>query len=248
MKFFKREKSNNDEGIWMSVSDLMSGLMIVFLFISICFMSKVSKENIYIKKEQRDIQKMVKAYESIKVSIYNDLQNEFKDDVEKWAVEIDKDGTVRFLEPEVFFHVGNADLKTRYKDILYDFFPRYIDIVYGKYKDNIQEIRIEGYTSSEWGKSVTLLESYFYNMELSQDRTRNVLSYVMNLDKIENKQKWLIEHITANGMSYSHRKYDMKGVENKRASRRVEFKIRTNADEVISNIIEKYRDEEGDKN
>ena len=37
---FKRKDKNSDN-IWSSISDLMSGLMIVFLFTSVIFMSKV---------------------------------------------------------------------------------------------------------------------------------------------------------------------------------------------------------------
>ena len=37
---FKRKDKNSDN-VWSSISDLMSGLMIVFLFTSVIFMSKV---------------------------------------------------------------------------------------------------------------------------------------------------------------------------------------------------------------
>ena len=33
-------------------------------------------------------------------------------------MEIDKDGTIRFKEPEVFFDMGESELKTQFKDIL----------------------------------------------------------------------------------------------------------------------------------
>ena len=46
-KFKRRNKSN--EGVNSAIADLMSGLMIVFLFISVAFMSKVYDENINIK-------------------------------------------------------------------------------------------------------------------------------------------------------------------------------------------------------
>ncbi|WFD09023.1 OmpA family protein [Tepidibacter hydrothermalis] len=240
MKLSRNKLKHNDDNIWSSVSDLMSGLMIVFLFISISYMSRVTRETIQIKEQQQAVKKVITTHENIKLSIYKDLQEEFKNDIKNWGIEIDEDGTVRFLEPEVFFRVGSAELKPRFENILNDFFPRYINIVHGKYKDNIEEVRIEGYTSSEWGENVTLLESYFCNMELSQDRTRNVLSYIMNLESIKPYHEWLIEHITANGMSYSHREYDENDNEDEKASRRVEFKIRTNAEQVMSDIITKY--------
>lgn len=242
MKFLKDKKANKKEdNVWSSISDLMSGLMIIFLFIAISFMSKVSKENIKIKKEQKAIKQVVDTYKAIRVNIYEDLNEEFKDDLKNWKIVIDpKDLAVRFQEPEVFFDRGKIEVKPQFKNILDNFFPRYIKIIYGKYKDNIEEVRIEGYTSSEWNGDSKQLNSYFNNMNLSQDRTRNVLQYIMNLKDSKQYHKWLIEHLIANGMSYSHRYYDKNGSEDKKKSRRVEFKIRTNADYIISQIIKEY--------
>ena len=45
---FKRKDKNSDN-VWSSISDLMSGLMIVFLFTSVIFMSKVIDENTNIR-------------------------------------------------------------------------------------------------------------------------------------------------------------------------------------------------------
>mgnify|MGYP007056487486 CR=1 FL=1 len=42
MKIFKSSKEENQ---WMSISDLMSVLMIIFLFISIVYMRSVSQKN-----------------------------------------------------------------------------------------------------------------------------------------------------------------------------------------------------------
>lgn len=244
MKIFNKiRKKKSDDSLWASISDLMSGLMILFLFIAVAFMSQVSKENVVIKQEQKAIKEIIETYELIRMNIYKDLSNEFKDDLEIWKIEIDPtDLSVTFKEPEVFFHTGSSKLKPEFQDILNDFFPRYINIIYGKYKDNIEEVKIEGYTSSEWNKDSAILDSYFANMELSQNRTRNVLKYVMNLPDISEYHDWLIEHITANGMSYSHRHYDKNGNEDKEKSRRVEFRVKTNSEEIISNIIMKYRD------
>lgn len=244
-------KNKKEDHIWESISDLMSGLMIIFLFISISYMSKISKENIKInnekvaiQKEQEAIQKIVKAYEGIRIDIYGDLYEEFKDDMEKWNINIDPENlSVSFLEPEVFFEPGKSQMKEEYKFILQDFFPRYINIIYGKYKNNIEEVRIEGYTSSEWDKGTSNIDSYFLNMELSQDRTRKVLEYVMRLENVKQYEEWLVEHITANGMSFSHRFFKEDGKEDKERSRRVEFRVKTNAEKIILEIINEYMKE-----
>ena len=204
---FKRKDKNNDN-VWSSISDLMSGLMIVFLFTSVIFMSKVIDENTNIKKQQQTVENI---------------------------------GTIRFKEPEVFFDMGESELKSQFKDILDSFFPRYINVIYKNYKDKVTEIRIEGHTSSEWEEGADTKTAYFKNMELSQDRTRNVLEYVMNMESLSEYENWLIDNITANGMSYSHRIYK-DNVEDKDASRRVEFRVITNSEETINEIIDNYKE------
>ena len=237
-KFKRKDKSSDN--IWSSISDLMSGLMIVFLFTSVIFMSKVIDENTNIKKQQQTVENIVTTYEESKENIYNDLYNEFENDIKSFNMEIDKDGTIRFKEPEVFFNKGESELKTEFKDILDSFFPRYINVIYTNYRDKVTEIRIEGHTSSEWEEGVDKKISYFKNMELSQDRTRNVLEYVMNMKELNKYEDWLIDNITANGMSYSHRIFN-DNVEDKDASRRVEFRVITNSEETINNIIDNYK-------
>ena len=237
-KFKRKDKSSDN--IWSSISDLMSGLMIVFLFTSVIFMSKVIDENTNIKKQQQTVENIVTTYEESKENIYNDLYNEFENDIKSFNMEIDKDGTIRFKEPEVFFNKGESELKTEFKDILDSFFPRYINVIYTNYRDKVTEIRIEGHTSSEWEEGVDKKISYFKNMELSQDRTRNVLEYVMNMKELNKYEDWLIDNITANGISYSHRIFN-DNVEDKDASRRVEFRVITNSEETINNIIDNYK-------
>lgn len=218
---------------WMSISDMMSALMIIFMFISIAFMLKV-------QHQQKAMNEIIQEYASIKIDIYDDLYKEFKEDLPKWDAEIDKKTlSVRFLEPEVLFSVGSSEMNGKFKKIMDDFFPRYINVLsQKKYKDIIQEIRIEGHTSSEWQGQKGTMDAYFKNMELSQARTRSVLMYVLNLYEIKNYRDWLIKRITANGLSFSQRIWTESGIEDYEKSRRVEFRIRTNADEKMDKLDE----------
>ena len=211
--------------------------MIVFLFISVIFMSKVIDENTNIKKQQQTVENIVTTYEDSKENIYEDLYNEFEGDMDNWHMEIDKDGTIRFKEPEVFFDMGESELKTQFKDILDSFFPRYINVIYKNYKDKVTEIRIEGHTSSEWEEGVDTKTAYFKNMELSQDRTHNVLIYILSKIKDEKLFNWTKSKLTANGLSSSKLIYNLDQTENKERSRRVEFKIKTNAEKQINKIL-----------
>lgn len=215
----------NEENHWMSISDLMSGLMIIFMFISIAFM-------IQVQKQQKEMNEIIVEYKKIKSEIYEALYEEFKEDFKYWDADIDKKTlSIRFQEPDILFASGSSDLNLKFKEILNDFFPRYISILSkDNYRKVIQEIRIEGHTSSEWYGQKGTLEAYFKNMELSQARTRSVLEYTITLPPVQKEYDWMIQKITANGLSYSQRIME-NGTENPIKSRRVEFRIRTNADE-----------------
>lgn len=229
--------NNHPEDHWISVSDLMAGLMIIFLFISVSYMMQVNKEKTQIKE-------VAVTYSRLQSNLYDDLFNEFKNDLVKWNAEIDKDTlSIRFKEPDVLFERGKSNLKVEFVEILKDFFPRYISILENKkYKDDIEEIRIEGHTSSEGlTKYQTEQQAYLYNMKLSQDRTRSVLEFILSLNasKPYDDISWLRLHLTANGLSSSKIIVNDKGIEDKKRSRRVEFRVKTNAQKRILEILEK---------
>lgn len=244
LDLFKKQE-DSEESIWTSISDLMSGLMIVFLFIAISFMIKVDKESDNAIQTSITIKEIVDEYNKRKKDIYDDLVIAFKDKVDEWNMVIDEDdGTIRFEEPEVLFAEGDSQITPKFTEILNEFFPKYIETLYSKHKDSIKEIRIEGHTSSHWAQGVNELDSFFNNMELSQDRTRSVLNYVMSMDQVKIYEEWLREHMTANGMSSSRIILNENGMEDPDMSRRVEFKIITNAEEVVGEIVDKIS--EGD--
>ena len=228
------------EDFWPSISDLMAGLMMIFMFIAISFMMEVNKE-------KNKIEDIAKEYKATKVDLYNDLAKEFNRDLEKWDAYIDEDTlSVNFNEPDIFFKQGSSNLNKRFKDILDNFFPRYINILNSdKYRGDIEEVRIEGHTSSEWARGASPMESYFKNMELSQGRTRETLEYVMTLKSMKEHSAFMIDKVTANGLSYSKMIIEG-GKEDKRMSRRVEFKIRTAAEKKINEIL--FRGEENEDN
>jgi outer membrane protein OmpA-like peptidoglycan-associated protein len=139
----------------------------------------------------------------------------------------------------VLFEKGEATVRPRFKKILDDFFPRYIRILRRpQYRSSIREIRIEGHTSSEWSPGATEEEAYFNNMRLSQDRTRTVLRYVLRTLGREPVSDWTRNLITANGLSSSELIYTESGKEDREASRRVEFRVRTNAESQLERILD----------
>ncbi len=83
--------------VWMSVSDLMTGLMIIFLFVAIAYISRVQKN-----------QSVLTDYVETKNELHNKLIKEFEGDTLKWQMTIGKDLTMKFKEPTVLFSTGGA--------------------------------------------------------------------------------------------------------------------------------------------
>ena len=226
----------SQEAHWIPLSDLMTGLMVIFLLIAVMYMLKVEADTDRIRN-------IAIAYNEIRDGLYVDLHNEFNSDLIRWHAQLIKsDLTIRFTEPEVLFATGSSDLKPEFKAILSDFFPRYVRILTSpKYRSSVAEIRIEGHTSSDWTGQTSPQDAYFHNMELSQARTRSTLSYVLGLPSVERDRAWLTRYLTANGLSSSRPILDANRHEDAERSRRVEFRVRTDAENRIATIMQVSR-------
>lgn len=222
-----------EDSHWIPLTDLMTGLMVIFLLIAVSYMLQVEADASRIKD-------VAIAYSEIKDALYEDLNREFSAELPKWKAQLIKtDLTIRFSEPEVLFATGSSELKPEFQAILQDFFPRYVRILTSpKYRDSISEVRIEGHTSSDWNGVGSPDDAYFRNMELSQARTRSTLAYVLNLPADRDQVNWLRKYVTANGLSSSHLITDAHGVEDVARSRRVEFRVRTDAETRLARILE----------
>ena len=205
---------------------MMSGLMLIFLFIAISFMVKVEAE----KQEMQDV---VLEYRDIKVNLNEELYGEFENDLEQWNASITKNNSIVFSSPEVLFAVSKSDINSEFKTILEEFFPRYIKILTSKeYKDKIQEVRVEGHTSNTWKDSKSKKEIYLKNMKLSQERAYKVLSFCYSLEDNATleKREWLEKYFRANGMAFSKMK-------DKTHARRVEFVVELKSEETVNQIL-----------
>jgi len=138
------EFEEENEEHWIAVSDLMSGLMMLFLLIAVMYLVIVERKN-------DEIERIVVLYEDLREELYQDLLAEFADDLPLWGSELGEDLKFRFTNTELLFEEGQSSLKAEFSSILSDFFPRYMAILNSeKYRDDILEVRIEGHTSSAW--------------------------------------------------------------------------------------------------
>jgi outer membrane protein OmpA-like peptidoglycan-associated protein len=276
------KKTASEESQWLSVSDLMSGLMIVFLFISIALMrtaylerdkvvveQKKLEELLRVYQENKDrVEGIVNAYQQNKTAVYDALKKEFADDLKKWDAEINpNDLTFTFKSPDILFATGKDQLTDKFKVVLDDFFPRYLKVLttagktneqgeFKAFRGSITEIRIEGHTDSTWGGAglaLTPKDIYYRNMELSQGRTRSVLTYVYDMPPIAIEREWMKKHIAAVGLSSSRPVYQEEACnkpdmarpdhcsEDLNGSRRVSFRILTNAEQEVQKILATFK-------
>lgn len=227
-----QSSSSSEESEWLSVSDLMAGLMVIFLFIAIVYIRPLLEQ-------QAKIKELAIVWQENETKIYEALVEEFpEDELSDWDAKIERDPIlIRFEAPEVLFDSGSTEITQHFEKILDEFFPRYARRL-RPFQDSIDELRIEGHTSSEWEESESKQDAYFRNMELSQGRTRSVLQYVLTDSALEHDEEWVQDLLTANGLSSSKRVFFLGGRENRKASRRVEFRVSTKARRELVRILE----------
>lgn len=226
----------NNQTHWIPLSDLMTGLMMIFMLIAASFMLRVEQTTTLVVRE----------YQETKSDLSRALQKEFEQNLKQWNAEMLGDMTIRFKDPNVLFDTGSATLKPSFKEILNDFIPRYMKIITSeKYKNTIKEIRIEGHTSKKWTSNTDELTAYIKNMRLSQERSQSALEYILNLPSISQNQVWIREHLTAVGFSSSKPIKRKDGSIDDDSSQRVEFRIVTNADEKMQSIADQIANNHG---
>lgn len=227
--------------VWLSVSDLMTGMMMIFLFIAIA----------YIKKAQ-DNQSVLWKFVDNKTELHDKLVESFHSEFKNNTVSIKGDLTMRFENAEVLFEMGSDQLTPEFENTLNEVMPKYLNILLKdsmRYK--IKEIRIEGHTDIAAYPALNE-DPYMANLILSQRRAYNVLAYIRGMkeynsfDSLDRQQ--LDQWFTASGFSYS-RALDKDGnyayVSRKPIdmgkSRRVEIRIITSGEEVLENFLEKQK-------
>ncbi len=215
--FFDMQKNTRDnQDPWLSLINLMLGLMMVFFFIAIVFMSNNLQDKVKSPFFDDEIQNETQA------SIYYALQTEFQAEILKWNAHLDKNTlSFDFLSSDLYFIEGGKRLSENYEKILSDFFPRYINVI-KKFRDDIEELRIEAHTSTNWKLDSTEEEAYFNNLRLSQIKTGEVFQFVYSL--VPKETYWIKRNVIAVGFSSSKARI-VKGIEDIQKSKRISFRV-----------------------
>lgn len=224
---------------WMSVSDLMTGLMVIFLFITVAYMSRV-----------RENENVLREYVETRQQLHDELKKEFDRETKKGELTLGSDLSMKFENAQSLFASGKSDLTDEFQTKLCKFLPRYLDILLNSdFADRIVEIRIEGHTDDHrFANSKN--DPYIDNVVLSQQRALAVLKYMRErpfyVQLSQEKKKRLEFWFTANGFSYG-KSLDKEGnftynsgkkIDDSK-SRRVEFRIITKGEDVLVDFVKK---------
>lgn len=228
--------ASHQASTWISLSDMMTSLMLIFMLIAIITISEV-------KRQETENNRLVTEFRQTQLELHKELKQTFDPYKDEWGIEVTDDLVVKFNNPDLLFDTDTSTIKPEFSTILDEFIPRYLQIVNSsRYANKIKEIRIEGHTADETEKNPT----YMSLVELSQARADAVLAYIRdsraftslpNMDK-EKLMFWF----SANGLG-NGRALDANGnyrfISNKSISpisRRVEFRIVTNSEELVREI------------
>ncbi|WP_319418720.1 OmpA/MotB family protein [Pleurocapsa sp. FMAR1] len=167
------ELEEDNSGIWLSISDLMSGLLMFFALLFIVV--------------QVQLQEYQELYKKLPLAIQQALHQKLGD---KYAFEVDPETGGVTIGDSILFDEGSANLKPAGKLFLKEFIPVYSNIIFSDelFDRQITRVVIEGHTSSKGSDKA--------NMELSLRRTLSVSDYIfsqqLNFDtKQQFKQKIL---------------------------------------------------------
>ena len=229
---YRRLINGRDEesNFWPTFTDLLSTILLVILIIFVAVIISINKETKAmqekVKVSQLEINKQAKqiADKEKQIEMLSYIQKDIVDDLEKQfqkkqlGISIDKDtGAIKFKD-DLLFEEGKDVIKPEFQKRLHEFIPIYFNTLYGKYKDHIAEIVVEGHTDDKG--------DYMYNLDLSQRRAFSVVKYILSNEFGDFPYKAQVtKDITANGRSESQLKY-VNGKVDRAQSRRVEFKFR----------------------
>lgn len=189
----------------------------------LALLKEISQKDNIIKQKDKDL-KAINA----KIDELNQVQSKIADELKEKlgkSYSINASNGAISLPSSVLFDKDSYTLKPEIKERLRILLNKYFNSILNdpNILANIENIVIEGHTDSDG--------SYIYNLDLSQKRAYEVMSFIYTFYKDPRLQKLLI----ASGRSYSQLIYKNQK-EDKEASRRIEIKFNISLKKAIGNL------------
>lgn len=209
---FRQDVTNQESLFSLSIADLMSALLLVFILILSGTLLRLAEQE-ELNKERLE---MISEQEMAKRSIIAQLMGE----MEQFDVEVDpRTGAIRIKEG-ILFEYAQSVLTQQGKRFLHKFIPKYVRILLAKseIREQIGQVIIEGHTDN--------IGSYQYNLRLSLNRAYSVAAYVFSEEFKSFPYKDIFQkRLSVDGRSFINPIADNTMSEGRSKNRRVEFKF-----------------------
>ncbi len=220
----KNSTSSDDNVFWVTMSDLLLGLVVIFIILFVFAITGFTTNKVNEQKNQFEVSE--KLLEELK-------KNNINADVDKFS------GRIKISDLELF-QLNSYELSPKGKAYLAKFVPVYFNTILKdkKIRDNISQIIIEGHTDSHtFAGAKSDEERYFRNMDLSLKRASAVAEYIVYSDYNgkKNYEKDLFKLLSVQGKSSSEPVL-VNGKEDFSKSRRVELKIMFKDKSILDSI------------
>lgn len=228
MKYVKYNTNQSNDGnenvFWVTMSDLLLGLVVVFLVLFVFAITGFTQNKINEKETQYEVTE----------KIAQELQkNNIKVDVDKFS------GTIKISDLELF-ELNSWELSPKGKAFMSKFVPVYLDSIMKdkQVRDGISQIVIEGHTDSQtFAGAKSPEEKYYKNMDLSLKRASSVAQYIVysNYKGKDLYEKDLFKLFVVSGKGPSE-PVIVNGKEDFAKSRRVELKLMFKDKSILDSI------------
>ena len=243
-------KKTEEISYWISFSDLMAGLLLVFILLLIgsliVSMGELEDQKEQLEEQQAVLQETMEELETldtnladilgIRAAIIERLRQEFEDTGAEITFD-DATGAIR-LGSGILFDEGSARLSPVGQQTLRELIPVYYDALLGdeELRQHVGQIVFEGHTNSNYSGSDDPSDAYLFNLQLSQDRAYAAMEYVIAnaLGQAYDAK----ELLAAVGYSSSRLIFleDQPDVEDTTRSRRIEIRFRLKDEEALEEL------------
>jgi flagellar motor protein MotB len=229
-------ESSSENPFWISISDLMTGLLIIFILALLYYILNFSSETKQLQEEKSNYQQtlyLIQKKHKIRSKLLNLVQKKLKE--AGFLVKIDPDHGILHLEEGILFDSGKAELKEKGKKllsvlsfILYDLLNK------PEFKQTIETIFIEGHTDNIPIKTA----KFPSNWELSTERAISTWRYLVSTNKKLEKLKNINNQFMFSCSGYSDtRPIDTNDTPKGRLrNRRIDFRFTLTSPKTFSSI------------
>lgn len=248
----KRGRGQDDSENWIGVSDLMAGIAIIFIAFTTNAIAKQNPNDELMQMVKAQARQMIETtqwfVEATEIKTGPPIE-EFCKIMQKAEGALEANGVqvgsctggrvnIVFDDQETQFRPASSEIPERLKTSLNLAIPEVLGSIRAEgLKPYMESFVVEGHTSDEW-IDVGTAEAYWLNMELSQNRAREVLKHIREkIIKPELEQYcWIRKIGSASGLSSRDLIIQEDGNANRRKSRRIEIVILTQAEPQKENL------------